>query len=166
LSDFLSFVGTLVMLQNRCVFRSTAAGVFLCLLLAGCSGNKSIKYKVSGKLTSGGKALRATTTGGPPAAGSAGTGIQLIFYPLPDGQRPADPIKAGLVGVYAAVNKDGEYQVPEKLAPGKYVIAVHIRPQGPLGADELKERFSFRNSKIVEEINEDRTLDIELDKYK
>ena len=147
-------------------FRRSIPFLLVCLLVGGCSGSKEKKYKVTGKLTSGGKALKANTSGAPPAAGAAGTGIQLIFYPLPDGNRPVDPIKAGVVGVYATVAEDGEYQVPDKLAPGRYVIAVHIRPHGPLGPDELKERFSFKNSKIVEEISEDRTLDIELERYK
>jgi hypothetical protein len=153
-------------LHSWYLLRRTVFGLLAFLLLAGCSGKKPIKYKVSGKLTSGGKALKAKTAGAAPAAGAAGTGIQLIFYPLPDGPRPADPIKAGLTGSYAAVEEDGEYQISEKLAAGKYVIAVHIRPNGPLGPDELQDRFSFKNSKIVEEINEDRTIDIDLDRYR
>ena len=64
------------------------------------------------------------------------------------------------------VRESERFEVPDRLPPGKYLIAVHVRPYGPLGADELEDRFSFQSSKITEDITADRGLGIELDRYR
>jgi hypothetical protein len=139
--------------------RLLAVGFLILPLISGCSGKpaKPPRYKVSGRLTSGGQALRTK-----PMVGM----IQVIFYPMPEGPRPADPIRARVEGVYGRVNEEGEYTVHDGLPAGKYIVAVRQLNEGPQGADALKDKFSFKNSKIIEEISEDRDLDIELDKYR
>jgi len=134
----------------------------LSLAFTGC-GSKGSGYKVHGTLTRGGQPLRPQATDLPPAVGNR---VQLTFYPLPAGPRPADPFQAGVVGFHAMVHADGTFDVPDRLPPGKYLIAVHVRPYGPLGADELEDRFSFQSSKIIEEINADRAVAIELGNYR
>ncbi len=142
------------------VLRASPGMVFvLALLLPGCSGKetKPARFKVTGRLTSGGKPLQTK-----PMAGM----IQVVFYPAPEGTRPADPIKANIQGVYGKVESDGEFVVHDGLPAGKYIVAVRQLDAGPQGPDTLKDKFNFRNSKIVEEISENRVLDIDLDKYK
>ena len=127
------------------------------LFVAGCSGKKHKTVKVSGRLTKGGAALKV-----PAMVGM----VQLVFYPEPEGARPNDPVQAQLAAYYARADEDGNFTVPDGLPPGKYIIVVRHLESGPQGKDSLQDRFSFKNTKIVEEINEDRVLDIELDKYK
>ncbi len=69
-------------------------------------------------------------------------------------------------GVYGIVQPSGEFTVHDGLPAGKYILAVRQYDSGPQGTDSLKDKFRFKNSKIVEEIYEDRVLDIDLDKYK
>jgi hypothetical protein len=139
----------------------------LALLLPGCSGKetKTPRYKVSGQLTSGGKALVMSPGKAPVAQPSVGM-IQVIFYPMPGGPRPDDPVKAGIQPIYGKVEEDGQYTVHAGLPAGKYIVAVRQLDSGPQGPDALNDKFSFKNSKIIEEVSEDRVIDIELNKYK
>lgn len=143
-----------------------SVGLALCLLLGGCSGSKDRKFKVGGKLTRGGQPLKPKDTGPvPPGAGDQR--VQVIFYKVEEG-KPRGATPAGIDPRYAKVNvEDGTFEVPGGLAPGKYVVAVHVRSRGPQGPDELKDKYSYKNSTISVDIDGNKTdLDIDLDRYK
>jgi len=146
--------------------------LLLCLSLAGgltgCSAGKVKKYKVSGTLKQGGGPVKGSDpAGGPPAAGAAASGVMLSFYPAPEGARPANPAAAGLQNTYAILQPGGEFEVPDGLPAGKYIVVVHSFAQGPQfpDSDRLKNRFSFQKSPIEVDIDGDKVLDIDLDKY-
>ncbi len=129
----------------------------LALLPAGCSSKKVEKHPISGRLTQGGKPLKVD-----PMVGM----IQIVFYPAPDGVRVPNPDRAGIESAARVrVDAEGNFEVPGGLPAGKYIIVVRKLDSGPTGPDALKDRFSYGNSKIIEEVSEERTLDIDLDRY-
>ena len=140
-------------------FTRSLPGVTLvfALFLSGCSAGKSKPVKVSGRLTKGGAPLTI-----PAMVGM----VQVVFYLAPEGARPDDPITAQIEPKYARADENGYFRVPDGLLHGKYIVVVRHLESGPQGPDSLKDRFSFKNTRIVEEITGDTELEIELDKYK
>src|SRR5436305_12217710 len=109
-----NILGNLFMSRVR---RLSFGVVALALLLSGCSGKetKPQRYKVSGRLTSGGKPLVTK-----PMVGM----IQVIFYSMPEGPRPVDPLKANIQPVYGRVDEEGQFTVHDGLTAGSYIVAV------------------------------------------
>jgi hypothetical protein len=125
----------------------------LALLLAGllvsftgCA--KSVrKVSIEGKITNNGQPLTTSTKGF----------VQVIFHPA----AASDP--KAVTPVPAVVDSQaGTYKVSE-IPVGKYKVVVQQMDPAPV-TDKLKGAFDLGRTKIVREVTEDGTLDIDLAK--
>ena len=126
-------------------------GVLLCLLTIGC-GKEGYStpgaVKLSGTLTDNGEPLFVEGI-------ENGTGMIVVgFHAIVEGE-------AGPEISSAHVDLDGNFEIPQGIEPGEYLVTVHQWEPYPQ-KDLLKGKFTARKSKIIRQIDGDTVLDIDL----
>lgn len=133
-------------------YRSTLA---LCLLVPalGCSDSSfglAGAVALTGSLTDAGEPLFVEGI-------ENATGMIVVgFHPMIEG-KPAEEVTAAMVDL------EGNFEIPQGIEPGEYLITVRQWEPYP-NNDLLKGRFGPKKSKIIRRIDGDTALDIDLSK--
>lgn len=157
--------------------RVAVLGLFvgaLAVSVVGCGGGE-VRRTVRGRIHMGGEPLKAD-----PISGR----IEVAFLPFQNGKRPSamglDP-GAGNAPVppqgggedlptiepfYADIDENGQFEIPEGMPDGKYLVTVRVpvlSPDNPQEVDKLGNRFDVNNSNIIIDVSSNLTnLDIDL----
>ena len=127
----------------------------LCLLvsLLGCSESSiglAGAVKLTGTLTDAGEPLFVEGI-------ENATGMIVVgFHPILEG-KPAEEVTSAMVDL------EGNFEIPQGIEPGEYLITVRQWEPYP-NNDLLKGRFGPRKSKIIRTIDADTALDIDISK--
>ncbi len=122
-----------------------------CLVLAGCGGGEESGVEVRGRLTRDGKPLVVD-----PQQREVGIGgVEICFYRIGEDGKPTDQ------GEMTQADAEGNFDLPDRIDPGRYRIAVkHLVG----GADALQGKFDRQNSPIFRQITVGEELIIDLAK--